>query len=102
TTWPLPLSPPFPYTTLFRSRVAVVDVRVDPHAGPARRMVRGDGAGARLKIARRVFRVHAAFDGVSPQAVPVHDERERVPRRYPRSEEHTSNSSHLVISYAVF
>src|SRR5206468_7335905 len=91
---PPPPSPLFPYTTLFRSH--------------------GDRPGARLKVAGRVFRVHATLDGVAAQPVPVHHERQRLPRRDANlllhqvevgAQDRKStrlNSSHDQISYAVF
>src|SRR2546426_8036807 len=64
-----PRSTLFPYTTLFRSRVA-------PGLARGRAALRTDDRRRQDELARRALRG--------------------------RSEEHTSNSSHLVISYAVF
>src|SRR2546427_9347882 len=79
-----PRSTLFPYTTLFRSHAeALADPRV------AERLV-GDAALAERQLAHLRQR-----DGGSGVAVPLPEVRER-------SEEHTSNSSHSQISYAVF
>src|SRR5256885_7275380 len=77
-----PRSTLFPYTTLFRSlRVGRADVR--PHRGNPGAL---DQDVRLLEVAdRAIERKHAAA---------LDEER--------RSEEHTLNSSHLVISYAVF
>src|SRR5215207_9320369 len=50
-----------------RNRVAGVDVRIESHSGPARRMKRVDLARRRLEIASGVLRVDAALDDVPPQ-----------------------------------
>src|SRR3712207_7726486 len=75
-----PRSTLFPYTTLFRSRR-----RTEPAGTGARREVpaRG-GGGRRIGAADRCRRAHGRRRGGD------------------RSEEHTSESSHANISYAVF
>src|SRR5947208_12028540 len=82
-----PRSTLFPYTTLFRSfdeagRVGQVEAALvdDAAADPLRVLV------ARAPEAMRLGHV--------PLAAGAH--------RHERSEEHTSNSSHQIISYAVF
>ena len=45
-----------------RDGIAGVDVGVDPHAGPAGRVVGRDQAGRRLEVAVRVLGVDAALD----------------------------------------
>src|SRR5690606_41975947 len=67
-----PRSTLFPYTTLFRSRVA------------------GNTRGAERVVEQTLSRLRA-LDTSSAAEVPG-----------PRSEEHTSDSSHVKISYAVF
>src|SRR2546426_5620768 len=77
-----PRSTLFPYTTLFRSRAAPV------RNGAHRAGARGEGAGHRLGVRAHQPGVEAAA-GVSLE--------ERGDRKSTRL-----NSSHLVISYAVF
>src|SRR5688500_19956497 len=81
----LPTSKLFPYTTLFRSVVGPSDTR-------NRLAVTGQAAD---HLARR----HLDQGQSAPL---VTDERGPAVGRYRRSEEHTSELSHLVISYAVF
>src|SRR5256885_3557862 len=88
-----PRSPLFPYTTLFRSRavaVVVVGICVAVDEVPSRRELR--------RVERGRARVHA------PPIVPVGDS--AVEHRHDRSirdrKSTRLNSSHLVISYAVF
>src|SRR2546422_8570677 len=77
-----PRSTLFPYTTLFRSREGLESSR--PSRG-------GEGAA----------RVHPpGADGDELQR--AFHLQQAARRRCPRSEEHTSNSSHGYISYAVF
>src|SRR5205807_4748912 len=85
----------FPYTTLFRSIAAL--------ARGARRAEEGKGEGRERK---RIDRRHEAIMQLGEELA-----RQLLiglvvlvrPHQFPeRSEEHTSNSSHLVISYAVF
>ena len=45
-----------------RDLIALIDVRIDPHARAARRNEFFDRAGTRRKIPRRIFGVDAAFD----------------------------------------
>src|SRR3712207_8830068 len=75
-----PRSTLFPYTTLFRSRVA--DPARQAHAVPGRGAAddeagRGDGPGDRLRA------------GAAARLLPV-ERRRRAPLPLPRSEEHTS------------
>src|SRR5205814_6084360 len=84
---PPPTSPLFPYTTLFRSDVAVElelddDLRRGEHAGRGHRGDAGDGGELLLELGR-----HRG----------THDLRHHLDRKSTRL-----NSSHLGISYAVF
>src|SRR5207248_8875001 len=89
---PPPLSTLFPYTTLFRSLGALLDQRLD--------VVGGQHARARydLALAFGLERGELEVDELGQAAV------EQADRHRPgvRSEEHTLNSSHRTISYAVF
>src|SRR3712207_7842211 len=83
-----PRSTLFPYTTLFRSQT----VHVEPP--PSR---------CELSRDRAVFRPRIKYQQGPPSL--FHIRRTRVKHRpgtAPRSEEHTLNSSHANISYAVF
>src|SRR2546426_2553389 len=85
-----PRSTLFPYTTLFRSPQA--------SASRAARAARGGEEPAEARPDRRALARLAA-------ALPARDRQGAAAHRRPgglRSEEHTSDSSHLVISYAVF
>src|SRR2546426_7058500 len=84
-----PRSTLFPYTTLFRSRVAGL-VRIRPE-------------GTRRMLSLRSEDVEARFPGLL-QAVLASTRVEGArPARRPRDRKSTRlNSSHLVISYAVF
>src|SRR5205807_1974318 len=88
-----PRSPLFPYTTLFRSRA-------EPGAGDGRcprvDVRQGDGANAgRVKAAARADRIDIAVESRARGFVErLHIGRDRKSTRL--------NSSHLVISYAVF
>src|SRR5207249_11161796 len=92
---PPPTSPPFPYTTLFRSRVPRAGARRAGGnlSGARRRRPRADGGGAGglSRGARR--------RGKGPGSPPG---RRRRPAQRRRSEEPRLNSSHVSISYAVF
>src|SRR5256885_7201205 len=82
-----PRSTLFPYTTLFRSHVrrgAELDPQIDGGHGLA------DGVGAHARVVAR--------EG----AVPEHRIREQVRRGHRDRKSTRLNSSHLVISYAVF
>src|SRR5256885_12953673 len=83
-----PRSTLFPYTTLFRS-VRAVQVLLLKQASEVT-------LGQVLGVFRRV----AASPDVGVERIPV--ALAEPSQRGSRSEEHTSNSSHLVISYAVF
>src|SRR5688500_19695683 len=84
-----PRSTPFPYTTLFRSRVAI---RVDARA--AADVVRGDGVCAPNRM-RQHRQPHLGAGGCALRRVGASPgARDRKSTRL--------NSSHLVISYAVF
>src|SRR2546430_3931834 len=84
-----PRSTLFPYTTLFRSR------RQGNHLGPGRGHVDGDfGLLGSQPVQATAFRRRGQGEGVDGSAF--------VERHVLRSEEHTSNSSHSQISYAVF
>src|SRR5256885_8858619 len=77
-----PRSTLFPYTTLFRSeRLAIARRALFSLAGPAKRWALGELAGAEGALARRLFAAAVAT----------------LDRKSTRL-----NSSHLVISYAVF
>src|SRR3712207_8877850 len=93
-----PRSTLFPYTTLFRSqgdersesRSDFCTVHVVHHllyADPSRATPRGMTIGKRCPIFSRFVRRYAMFEGFG---------------EIRRSEEHTLNSSHANISYAVF
>src|SRR5256885_10754977 len=88
-----PRSTLFPYTTLFRSkRLVVIDMGIDADpvltAGDADDFVRQEGlTDMRAKIAH-------PGDGTQFTADPLSDAKDRKSTRL--------NSSHLVISYAVF
>src|SRR3712207_7563236 len=73
-----PRSTLFPYTTLFRS------------------------AHAKLPLPKRETRMSLASLLSAEQIIPEMKATERWPAIVPRSEEHTLNSSHANISYAVF
>src|SRR5947207_11713215 len=93
-TRPPPSSTLFPYTTLFRSRVAAdrEPVLVRVATDERRRLDGGDefaGLAPQMCRAREVPEVRR----------PSHPDR---PDHRHRSEEHTSDSSHTVISYAGF
>src|SRR5688500_19145220 len=81
-TLPPPRSPLFPYTTLFRSG------RVDDRAGDTRRAVDAVGADAGQRHLRR--RGHRVGNGEGKLEITSDRKSTRL------------NSSHLVISYAVF
>src|SRR5690554_7464894 len=89
-----PSSTLFPYTTLFRSRFPV---GARPRAGPA-----AGGPVGLAPAARAVVRTKPAStpDRGRVRGPCPHDDVRR--RRHGRSEEHTLNSSHVRISYAVF
>src|SRR5690606_41829576 len=94
----LPRSTLFPYTTLFRSQ----------QCGLAGAVVADQGQG----LAPAQFEAHIVYgpEFLGPQVVgagPAQDVAGEVPhpvlqRGLERSEEHTLNSSHVKISYAVF
>src|SRR5205807_9177108 len=84
----------FPYTTLFRSQQAGKGILVS-HADPFRK-----GVADQQDAARRGFQRHVAGRSV-PEAEAVGDQ--RVAHLAPEDRKSTRlNSSHLVISYAVF
>src|SRR5256885_5404229 len=86
-----PRSTLFPYTTLFRSELAVDNARVDDLARRAQQPVVERGAGEQLERDRDL----AAVAGQQRQA--------GAQRRAGADRKSTRlNSSHLVISYAVF
>src|SRR5207249_11790776 len=86
---PQPTSTLFPYTTLFRSardrRAEDGEIRTHTHLHRNERAPHGEEI---AHDARAGARAGDAFRALRAQA--------------PRSEEHTSNSSHVSISYAVF
>src|SRR5256885_11342171 len=94
-----PRSTLFPYTTLFRSRC--LDTRGERQSpSVTARLVR---AGRCLSTRPRPLRPRPAEQTpLRPDKPGGGGRRELFPLRALRSEEHTSNSSHLVISYAVF
>src|SRR5207244_13653603 len=85
-----PTSPLFPYTTLFRSRRRTDRAR-SFGAGKAR-------GPARASVAQRARPRHRVARG-SHQSRKARNGRDFAQGR---SEEHTSDSSHQIISYAVF
>src|SRR3989454_6666368 len=88
-----PRSPLFPSTTLFRSRRGFP--AADPHDGEA--------GGPEQPDTQPVLDVETLeLDGVVTDHAQVHAVVGEHAVDVQRSEEHTSNSSHLVISYAVF
>src|SRR5207253_11404693 len=99
---PRPTSPPFPYTTLFRSREAP---QVAPelwftyhlyHKAP-------DWLGPQIADALRIpYVVAEASDAPKQASRGWAAGRRAAERAIRRSEEHTLNSSHVAISYAVF
>src|SRR5947208_4714559 len=93
---PLPTSTLFPYTTLFRSAVAFRKVDVlgeDPEPAAVRhRVARVDDEVHQDLLDLALIGLHAAERQV----------RHRLQLDVLRSEEHTSDSSHQIISYAVF
>src|SRR5205807_10355709 len=97
-TRPPPSSSLFPYTTLFRSPCRHPDSRVVPKEGFARHLVKKPG-GVRPQCGvspqrRSVVRLHL-LPRSERSALPAHrNHRDRKSTRL--------NSSHLVISYAVF
>src|SRR5256885_11907502 len=86
-----PKSTPFPYTTLFRS---AIEFRRGLN------LLSGEtGSGKSILVDA----VGLALGGrASPEIIRTGTERAVVTAIFRRSEEHTLNSSHLVISYAVF
>src|SRR5262245_64000688 len=98
-TRPAPISPLFPYTTLFRSWLFLNRTRVGMmiRAGvDDRAMLAASGINVNLVFAI-TFAIGAGLAGFGGVIGAV--ELSMVPGR---SEEHTLNSSHLGISYAVF
>src|SRR2546426_8531183 len=90
-----PRSTLFPYTTLFRSRVLeAVDLA-------ALRVQAGHHVLDHAVLARSVHGLEDDQQGAAVRGVKHVLQRSEI-LGVPRSEEHTSNSSHLVISYAVF
>src|SRR5256885_6120441 len=84
-----PISPLFPYTTLSRS-----DGRVH---------IQGHGVGARRindRVVRRIWNAGSPFTGIAPIAIHGILPTSKLDRRDRKSTR--LNSSHLVISYAVF
>src|SRR5256885_1167321 len=88
-----PRSTLFPYTTLFRSDLVSIDVSgLTRLLGPARAI----GAEMRREAAARGLRVHVAIAGTRTAAL-------LIAQACPGDRKSTRlNSSHLVISYAVF
>ena len=48
-----------------RERVVLVDRTVDPYSDATRRVIGGDGAGARTKLIARIFRIDPALNGMA-------------------------------------
>src|SRR5256885_7349279 len=85
-----PRSTLFPYTTLFRSQHLAVYARVLRSAAPSRRMRRGHGGGLGS-------RAHPRDRARADEALRTNPSMPSQDRKSTRL-----NSSHLVISYAVF